>query len=75
MRIRKHKKIARANRSGGSGRDSAIIEQIPSRSRNGGIVPHGAGAVKIDGRNVDLSTVRFDRVQMTYTYKPSFNDC
>lgn len=34
-----------------------------------------SGAVKLDGRNLALPTVSFQRVQRTYTYRPAFNAC
>jgi hypothetical protein len=33
------------------------------------------GAVKLDGRNLVLPTVSFQRVQRTYTYRPASNAC
>lgn len=33
------------------------------------------GAVKLDGQNLTIPTVNFQRVQRTYTYRPMFNLC
>lgn len=39
------------------------------------VVSFLGGAVKLDGRNLALPTVNFQRVQRTYTYWPAFNAC